>query len=297
MKKPIQLTGNIRLVGHAEKDGIAFQATRLVGPMGITPDGTLASANESGNILCTPWSVMQNPFIIQEKIKKLSKVVLLVAGILAILFLSSYFALITLTEASYNILFIIAYIMMSFVYLPKAVGIFVARIFGNKEMQAFSKFLAAKNAVENAFYDLGRIPSIEEAQTYSTFSYYSDYVPKINALSASLWVCLAFVRILPNSWCFLGLLIVVSVFLVFAKKLNFFFWQYLIVSKPEEIHYETALAALEGSLTSLDSIKIGTISVTVEELCEDLQIPEFEEEKCKGCENYDFCKDFSQNSD
>ena len=144
MKKLAKPTGEIRLKGRAEKDGVALRAAAFLGPLGFSPPGALATVTENGDITCSLW-VGNNPMsITHAKIEKFSQAVIWVAGILAILFLGTYFTLSVLTETSYNILFILSYILMSVIWLPKAVGIFVARIFGNQEIKSFSKFLAAK---------------------------------------------------------------------------------------------------------------------------------------------------------
>lgn len=54
MKKLAKLTGDIRLDGQAEKNGVAFQATKLVNPMSFTFEGRLATVAENGNIICEP---------------------------------------------------------------------------------------------------------------------------------------------------------------------------------------------------------------------------------------------------
>ena len=183
----------------------------------------------------------------------------------------------------FDILTTIAFFSISVMFLYKGFAIFVARLRNDQEIVNFSKFLAAKNAVENAFYDLRKIPNVEEAKKYSIFSIDSNYL--IGAPYATFIIVNLFLRFIPDLWYFLCTFLALILILILAQKKMLFFWQFLIVSKPDDIHYKTAIASLTQNINQINSIEISTQSF------ENFETEHFSEEKCKYCDSYDFCKE------
>ena len=284
MKKIAELTENIRLVGQAEKDGVAFRAQRCKGP-GVNPIGTLATVQENSNIICTSWDEENFESQTHAKLTRSLNTTFWIAGILGIAFLSAYFAIDILSRKSYEILFSMAYIMIGFTYIAEGIGILICRIFGNKEVISFSKFLAAKNAIQNAYYDLGKLPDLDEVKHYSTISYDNDYITSRDATLATFWIGLMIVHPLPSGWNILGLLVTIVIIFTLGKNNKLIFWRFLLVSKPEDIHYKAAITALEECIRCIDFIVQDTVSITTD------LAPNFTEEKCKACSYYYSCKE------
>lgn len=179
--------------------------------------------------------------------------------------------------------------MLFVLVLPKAFAILTGRLFRNKEMVSFSKYLGAKNAVENAYYNLGRVPNLEEVQEYSLYSSEDKYTK--SSYIAALWLIISCVRFLDGwaYWLITIAAILVLCWLDWKDKLAFV--QAMVVSKPDEIHYKAAIAAMEEVADTLDHVEVHFHSF---ELIPD---PEnFDEVRCseKGCPAYDFCKEESQ---
>ena len=82
---------------------------------------------------------------------------------------------------------------------------------------------------------------------------------------------------------------IVALIFIFAKYKMLFFWQFLIVSKPDDIHYKTAIASLTQSINQINSIELSTPSTGIG------GSTHFSEEKCKYCDLYDFCKESYSN--
>ena len=285
MKKITKLTGNIRLVGQAEKDGVAFRAQRCRGP-GIHPAGTLATV-QNNSIICNHWNEDIPKTPTHAKIAMFERIALAITSILGISSLIAFFAFGTFAGKSYDVLFNMAYIMIGASYLSEGIGIFIGRILGDKEIKSFSKFLAAKNAVQNAYYDLGKVPNIDEVKNYSTFSCDSEYISSSEAGSASLWMGFILIHLLPHPWFLLGMLALIVILFILLKKNMLFFWQFLTVSEPEEIHYQSAITALEECINCIDFLVQDSVRISP-----DLS-PNFREEKCKACAYYNSCKEHS----
>ena len=142
---------------------------------------------------------------------------------------------------------------------------------GNKEITSFSKFLAAQHAVQNAYYDTGKVPNIDEVKKYSSYSYYSKHMTSKSAAIGMLWFLMMLLHHLPIPWNFLGILLVLPITVLLGRRNLLFFFQFLVVSKPSDIHYQTALAALETYIDIIDSIKISVTYVSMDELEADLK--------------------------
>lgn len=298
MRKIVKHPEGVRLEGVVEKDGIGFIPTKIAGPASISFNGCFATVEEeSGEVKCKNFNEDPNEENeelrikreMDEKIKKRGFRVLLVAAIGIVAALAMMFVSIALpnTEFLVNVFATILYLLMPLLVLPKAFAILFGRIFRNKEMVNFSKFLGAKNAVENAFYDLGRAPTMEEVKRYSLYSAEDKYTK--SAYIAALWLIISCTRFL-NGWCYwiaTICAILILCWLDWNNKLAFF--QALVVSKPEEKHYKVAIAAIEDVADTLDHVEVHYHEVKF--------VPDFEnfdEAKCDGCPAYDFCKEKSQ---
>lgn len=297
MKKIVKHPEGVRLEGIVEKDGIGFIPTKIAGPASVSFNGCFATVEEeSGEVKCK--NINNDPDDeacikpeMDEKIKKSGFRVLLISAISIVVALAMMFVSIWLpyTEIWINVFASIVYLMLFVLVLPKAFAILIGRIFRNKDMINFSKYMGAKNAVENAFYDLGRAPNMEEVQEYSLYSSEDKYTK--SSYIAVLWLIISFVRHLDGwaYWLVTICAVLVLCWLDWKDKLAFI--QAMVVSKPDEIHYKAAIAAMEKVAYTLDHVEVHFHSF------EFVPDPEnFDEEKCskKWCPAYDFCKEESQ---
>ena len=296
MKKIVNHPKDLRLEGIAESEGVGYLPIREFGPMSIQTTGFFASINEDESINCNPFNDTGDEDDVQikkgdmaNKIKEQSKRVMKVAlvAILACIAL----LIVTVSSPYYQILcniwISIAYLMLIAMVLPKATAVFLGRITKKKEVVNFSKYLAAKNAVQNAYYDLGKAPSLEEAKGYSLHSADCPYTK--NGYLAFLVLVITIVRFLSGVWYWLIAILAIGVMCLMESKNLLTGWQWLVVSKPDEEHYKVAIRAMEETAEIIDSIQISYHEIKTTPDPEN-----FNEEECKGCPAYDFCKDTSE---
>ena len=257
MKKIVKRTGNIRLKGMADKNGIAFQATKEIGAILFFSERVIATIDEEQVIQKKTLNRHENNFNMDAKINKLSGITIKVTCILGILFFMTSIVYAFKGSSLFNVSSCLFFIMMAVIGLYKGATIFGARILGNEEIKSFSKFLAAKNAVRNAYYDLQRIPNLEETKEYSSFSYNSKYLKSTYVPTILVFTGVALLA--TGIWYWVIAILGIIISLVLEKKNKLFFWQFLIVSKPEDIHYQVAIEALEGCLEKADFTTIHTI--------------------------------------
>lgn len=300
MKKIVKTPEGVRLESIVEKDGIGFIPGKSAGPATLRFGGRFATVEEESgeikfkNISLDPEDDEEELCMkpeMDKKIKKRGFRVLLVSAILIIAAIVMMFVSITLTNAEVwiNVFASVLYPMLFILILPKAIAILLGRIFRSKDMISFSKYLGAKNAVENAYYDLGRAPTMEEIKEYSIYSSEDKYTR--SSYIALLWLIFSCVRFL-NGWAYWLVTIAAILILCWLEwKDKLVFFQAMVVSKPEEIHYKVAIAAMEEAADTLDHVEV---HFHMFELNPD---PEnFDEARCsaKGCPAYDFCKEESQ---
>lgn len=128
----------------------------------------------------------------------------------------------------------------------------IMRIAGNKDVRQLCKFHSAEHAVINAFYDLGRAPTMEEVKKYSIFSYHCGIPEQVK--TAWGWYGLGVCVLFPG----LNFLIAVWFFIVitfFAHKVNFFFTEIGFLGIPTEKEYEVAILAMEEVLRHKEESK------------------------------------------
>lgn len=299
MKKIVKHPKGLRLDGVVDSGGVGFLPTKEAGPMSLHTSGFFATADEKGDIKCdviypdgrvpeeeTDYNAHDE---MDKKIYSRGKFVL---GAGAAIIVASFVMLfVTMSWPSaaiwMDVLMTVVYLAFSALIIPKAIVVFVGRIFRDKEMIEFSKYLGAKNAVQNAFYDMGKTPNLEEVKDYSLYSSECKYT-KMGYL-ASLWILISVIRFIDGWWYWIATILAVILLVLLESENYLTFWQALIVSKPDEKHYKAAIAAMEETEELIDGIEVSYHVV------QGRPDPEnFEEEKYKGCPAYDFCKEESQ---
>ena len=301
MKKIVNQPKGLRLDGVVDSGGVGFIPTKDAGPAMVQTSGFFATADESGSINCDViYPDYRRPdndenYDAHDKMdNKISSHVKLVWGCGAAIIVAS-FVLLFMTISSpnvdiwMNVLMSVIYISFIVCIIPKAFVIFLGRVFRNKEMIEFSKYLGAKNAVQNAYYDLRKVPNKEEVKDYSLHASECKYTRL--GYVAALWVLISVIRFINGWWYWIAAILAILI-LMFLEHRNYLtFWQTLIVSKPDDKHYNVAIAALEET----DEL-INSFDISFHMFKGQLDPENFEEEKCKNCPAYDFCKGFSQNN-
>lgn len=292
MKKIVNHPKGVRLNGIVEWTGVGFLPIKEAGPMAVQMSGAFASIDENGKVASKEIGADFDEltrYRMDDRIKAHAKVAMIIAIVGIVASLITMFMSTSWSNPSVwiPVLMTVVYLLMIVLLLPKAVVVLVERIFRNKEMIQFSKYLGAKNAVENAYYDLGRTPYIDEVKDYSLYSAECKYTK--NGYLACLVAIISVVQFLSGVWYWVGAILAILVLCVLESKHLLNFWQALVVSKPSENDYQVAIRAMEYAEDVIDSIHISYHQVDIEPDPEN-----FEEKKCGGCPAYDFCKEANQ---
>ena len=290
MKKIVNHPKGIRLDGVVECDGVGFLPERKAGPVLFQTSGYFATTGSNGAITSDILDPEEgNASKMDSKIRRYANWVM-AAAIFAVF---ASLAMIVVSAGWTNatvwitVFTVITYVMWNIALLPRAWTILGGRIFQNKEMINFSKYLGAKNAVENAYYDLGRAPNIEEVKDYSIHSAESKYTR--NSYIACLAYAICCIQFLNGPLYWLLAILAATILGILDCKNKLTFWQVLTVSTPDEEHYRVAIRAMEETEDLISEIHVSYHEAS---LIPDLE--EFNEETCKLCPEYDFCRNVIQ---
>lgn len=143
-----------------------------------------------------------------------------------------------------NVFMSLGFICLGFAKIAPMIYQYVQRCRGNETIRKIHRFHSAEHAVINAYYDLKRVPTLEEIKNYSNYSYYCGVVPMVR--NAWPYLLLGLCRLVPGGWYFLALLVVFATMVLFNKKMYFF--EYFSLLEPTETEYKVAIAALNGAL-------------------------------------------------
>ena len=240
--------GAVRLRGAAEKNGVAFEPYYMDGRKEIKVQGHVA-LDESGKIIDKVfygdigWSVID--YKIEKMSRKFIKKMLLVFLVLILAHIVCAFAY---TKACDYIYWGAAGCCVLMLF-NEAIVLNYARMKKDPEIWQFLKYLAAMNSVRNAYYKLGRVPSIREARAASTCSSQSKYLN--NTFFFSFLSLVILYQVIPNLLLIgvFGALMIIFFMLELKKKI--YIWQVLIYSEPYTYHYKVAIRALEKALAKV----------------------------------------------
>lgn len=285
----------IRLRGFAEANAVGFEAGIDAEVTTVGDIGKIAIVKEDGSVICKDYDFEKNVPEISKKIHKRARIFRVVTVILSIVCLVGYFMNAIYSSGENYLGFSMAYIFFGLSFVSQGAVVGLGKFLGDREMEGFSKFSGAKNAVINFFYTHNKIPTIDEVKETSRILDRADYVE--NASTASILIILGICRLLPG----VGYLLAAMVFLIVMVKLEpgsfRRFWQYIATtSKPEEIHCKAAIRALEDAMkwTENVSMRVSKRKITREDFIQKMGHI-FEEQKCSNCKSYKYCKNLWEN--
>lgn len=130
---------------------------------------------------------------------------------------------------------------------------FLQRLFGNKDILKNNRMHAAQHAVFNAFFDLNRVPTLEEIKNYSCYSKDCACVQSIR--SNWIFIFLSYVLLFfTDPFIFVSAIIVGISFTLWARKNNFYFLQFFHIAKPTDLEYEASIAVLKEALKNKEFV-------------------------------------------
>lgn len=247
MKKLSEKRGPVNIRSIALTQGIRLQASHdNMGYRSIF--SRVMEAKSSGEVI-----IYSTVFDFKDKekyenvISILTKVFLAIS---AVMWIVSFLA--TMKYENYIEIYLCVFTFSSIVLIfPKSMTRFILRTFIRHGYLEESKFKGALYQVLNAFYDLGRVPNIEELEKYSIYSKYDeDYVREIRKRAPFIVIGTVMSIDWGSMWLRVLATFIILAILEFVPIL--YYLESMVVSKPKTKHQEVAIFALEMAIEDLE---------------------------------------------
>lgn len=255
MKKIIRGNGEIRFSGESGINSICFTAYKVKGPISLSENSCIARINQDNEIICDTeesYKDERNAFI--EKLKEMRAKYRKSFSLLMMVSLISSIPVMFINEKFGNIMLVLYLFFFACFISSGVIGIFIERLKGNKKIISLSKFHAAEHAVINAYYDLHRIPTLDEIRNYSYFSYNCGSTEEVTTFLILFIIAIA--RALPLEWFIICLAFFMTIAFILKYKNCTYFMQFLVVSRPTEREYKVAIAELEYVVKQIKDVEI-----------------------------------------
>lgn len=301
MKKIVMDNGDIRFGGEAGVNSVSFIGYIQKGVLSIETREIVARLNENGNISCdylekyrAEHSMLYKT--ITEMKNKYAKAFFAIAMVMFSLSLVTIFVCPQLSNPVYGIFLFFFGCALG----AGQTGMFFEMLKRNEKIISLMKFHSAEHAVINAYYDLHRVPTLDEIRNYSRFSYNCGSLNEM-IFVFTFWI-LAIAKFLTDMWIIVFLAILFMDMFYFKKKKRLFFMEFLVTAKPTDKEYKVAIAGLEAALQEVNNMPI---KVRVDEIIAGMPVAvaviigesfnhDFSEESCKECPLYNSCKEKAQ---
>lgn len=218
--------------------------------------GAYACITQNGNVEVNPENVEEIWNETQEKeecdasrIVKVQKFILFFAGIALI---SMFVTLFGSNAHLPSLCLSICLICFGISIMMPVFFADVQVLMGNKEILQLFRFHAAEHAVINAYYDLKRVPTMEELKNYSIYSYRCGItgVAKLAWGPIGVGICILF----PGNWFFLAIGVFVLI-TMWAIKKKFYFMEVLYTAEPKEFEYDAAIKAMTLAIEAKEDVE------------------------------------------
>ena len=284
MKKLSKVEGRISLRSVVFPNGMAFKAEKELyfGSISTLAAETRVDGDEvkteSVNEIHVDETFEDRIASIAKKVRIFSVPLLVISFLLWSIAMSSHSPL----ELVCRVLLVVS---ASAIAAPRSITRFVLRIFKKGEYLEESRFRGALYQVINAFYDLGKVPKLEELKDYSIFSRYDPYFTRelngpVVFVAAGLLMNLNWIAYL------VGLAMIIIVLFALMKTNMIYAMEFLVVAKPTKMHQEVAILTLKEAVSYVDAIKVSKIIISspLDEIPDEL-IDMEDCEKCSEAEN------------
>ena len=299
MKKISKQHGNIRFSGYAGVKDITLHASHIIDGFSIQNNfGERSTIDENGNITCKTVDINDISFKQFEKINHKTKYIRIFSTVFSFLGLTSslIFALFSCIRLS-EILMSVAFLFWAISTAPEVIVLYVGKVFKDEEILSLCRFHGAEHSVINAYYDLNRIPTLEEISKYSEYSYNCSSLLALKNPVIILGLSLA--RLLPGVYYLLGILFFEFIITILIKNNLLFVLEFLVTAQPTEKEYNVAISSLKSCLEnvqeekkSINHMNVAFLLCNIKKVLKDVENIDinFESENCNQCEKFDFCK-------
>ena len=214
----------------------------------LSPSSAFGYVDKDGNVKCS-YHMPDYLEKVQEEYNKIDKKnVIRLRKFFMISYLTLYILSIIVmffAQNFANLLMAISFFIWGFSNSTSMIYSFIMRSLKVERFVQTHRFHSAEHAVVNAYYDLGRVPTLEEIKNYSNFAYNCGAEMEVKKMLPML--IMGFSRLFPNDvWIFVFIGMLIIVFLFMKKYL--YYTEIITLKEPTDLEYKVAIKTLEFAL-------------------------------------------------
>lgn len=265
-KKMVKESGNIRInEACSSPKGISFSMLKMAKGRLIITDNYYTGREKDGSIyhkMCDAFDICCETL---QKWKRKREVInrFIIISFIVFSLLMLYFVPIRKAELLSGTLIL----NLGLFNMKGDILVYIMDKIGAEEYKSLRRYHGAEHAVINAYYDLHRVPTLEEIKRYSNWS---NRCSSLNTFYTTIpFFIVGISRIICiGNWFIVVVIILIIIMGILIKKEKLCFLEALVTSNPKDEEYEVAINALQFAIDNLENIdyKIPAIEIICEVL-------------------------------
>lgn len=252
-KKMVKENGDIRIhEACSSQKGISFRLLKMTGGSLIITDRYYTGREKDGNIyheMCDAFDVYHEALKRWERKRKNILMCIIIFSVILPIFITC-----VIPARKYEVF---TGMMISelgiFFNMKSIIILYIMDKLGVEEFKATRRYHAAEHAVINAYYDLHRVPTLEEIKRYSNWSNRCSSLDSFCAAIPFFIVGTSRIICIGN-WFIVVATILIIIMGILIRKQKLCFLEVLVTSNPKDEEYEVAINALQFAINNLENI-------------------------------------------
>lgn len=286
MKKVLKRRGDISVKGLGLPNGTAMKVYKTAGYARLSFGGVVARRKESSEISIEEMTGEEIKETHREEIISLAAKVRKISVIFIIACLGVSLISIFIVQDLYRVIIGLGLMMTTFLIANKSTAKIILKVLKKGDYLSMSKYNGAVNTVINAYYDLERMPKMEELKNYSRCAMKNDE----DIIEGMIFFIASLGSFIGGFGYFVWSFIIIGLFLIAIKTNQIYKLQAIVISKPDEEHLEVALKAFQEALEQNENWQISYKEIQISDVVEEMK--EFAKDMSKfiNTENCEQCK-------
>lgn len=253
-KKMVKESGNIRIYDAcSSQKGISFCLLKITGGSLIFTGNCYTGREKDGNIyhkMCDASVIYHEALKIWERKRNSIRMSIIVFSVILSIFMTC-----VIPDRKFEVFIGMMISELGVFFNMKDMIItYIMDKMGIEEFKATRRYHGAEHAVINAYYDLHRVPTLEEIKQYSNWS---DRCSSLNSFYAAIPLFIVGISriVCVGNWFIVVATILIIIMGILIKKQKLYFLESIITSNPKDEEYELAINALQFAIDNLNNIE------------------------------------------
>lgn len=251
MKKKSRIQGDLRFRSVVLPNGIGIKAIKRNGFMSIETLGVSRTV-KNGNVEVNQIQDLEPVKDYEDETRNVSKKIMIACGIMGVIWMVLW--VINISKPYGVIFFPFAIWSLAVGMAPRTMAHFILRTFKKGDYLSMSQYTGALYQVANAYYDLMRVPQMDELKNYSRYLIYDKFFKEI---CRAIPFVLAGIASFSTGIGYIILIVLLLAILLILQKTDLIYnVEALVVSKPTEEQLAIVLNTVDDAISYIDGVNI-----------------------------------------